>query len=219
MLRGNLSTRPFYNERIVGAVLAAAAVLVIAFTIFNGWRLWSLSTRRQALAAQIDRSRTEAGRQRAEAAAIQQAVDRAALAKLADAAREANDLIDRRTFSWTTFFALIEKTLPLDVRLVTVAPRVEKGTFVVAMTVVARDLGDVSQFIESLQATGAFYDLVPADQQLRDDGTYAAVIDAKYVPAQAGGGRERPPVITTPAVSPPAQPRAGRPPAAPGGSR
>ena len=47
-------------------------------------------------------------------------------------------LIDQRTFSWTVFFGLIEKTLPLDVRLVAVSPSVEKGVFKVTMIVVAK---------------------------------------------------------------------------------
>jgi hypothetical protein len=35
MLRTNLSTRPFYNERGVHGVLAATALIVGAFTVFN----------------------------------------------------------------------------------------------------------------------------------------------------------------------------------------
>ena len=70
--------------------------------------------------------------------------------------------IDQRTFSWTAFFGLIEKTLPLDARLVAVSPRVERGVFKIVMLVVARRLSDVQEFIEKLKATGAFYDVVPA---------------------------------------------------------
>jgi hypothetical protein len=35
VLRGNLSTRPFYNERLVTLGLALAAVAALALTAFN----------------------------------------------------------------------------------------------------------------------------------------------------------------------------------------
>ena len=35
MLRTNLSTRPFYNERAVHLLLALAAVIVLALTAFR----------------------------------------------------------------------------------------------------------------------------------------------------------------------------------------
>jgi hypothetical protein len=179
--------------------LTAVAVVALVLTALNAWWLWSFSSQRNELQARIERDRTEAARLRTEASAIERSVDRAALGALADSAREANDLIDRRTFSWTAFFAVIEKALPIDVRIVTVAPRIEKGRFTVGMTIVARDLADVSQFMETLQQTGVFYDIVPADQQLRDDGTYGALINAAYVPPAS---RTHPPAITTPAPAP-----------------
>ena len=39
MLRTNLSTRPFYNERAVQMALVAAAVLILAVTAFNAIEL------------------------------------------------------------------------------------------------------------------------------------------------------------------------------------
>ena len=41
------------------------------------------------------------------------------------AAREANQLIDRRAFSWTDLFNRFEETLPADVRIVAVTPQVD----------------------------------------------------------------------------------------------
>ena len=39
--------------------------------------------------------------------------------------RQANELIDRRTFSWTELFNPFEATLPPDVRITSVRPRVD----------------------------------------------------------------------------------------------
>ena len=43
---------------------------------------------------------------------------------MASAAREANLLIDRRTFSWTELFNQFEATLPADVRISTITPHI-----------------------------------------------------------------------------------------------
>ncbi len=199
MLRGNLSTRPFYNERLVTLVMVAAGLIVVLLTVFNATQLVSLSSRRSAVRARLEADRSAAARVRASAAAVEHTVDRQTLTQLAGWTHEANQLIDQRTFSWTGLLGLLEQTLPPDVRLVSISPRVEKGTFKVAMTVVARRLDDVSGFIDALYATGAFYDVAPTEQQLREDGTYGALIDASYLapnpdapvaqPPAAGEGR------------------------------
>jgi hypothetical protein len=180
MFRGNLATRPFYNDRAVTAVIAAVAVLVALFTAFNVTRLVSLTSRRAAIQARIAQGRDEATRIRTEAAALQQGIDRASLAGLAGSAREANALIDQRTFSWTALFALLEKAMPMDVRLVAVSPRVEQGQFTVALTIVARDLPDIDTLIDALMETGAFHDVAPTETQGREDGTYSARIQGAY---------------------------------------
>src|SRR6185295_12052176 len=115
---------------------------------------------------------------------------------LAANTREANNLIDLRTFSWTIFFGLIEKAMPFDARLVAVAPRVEKKEFKVLMSVASKTSDDVSAFVKALEATGAFYDIVPGQTQVNDqDGTIQTVLTTSYLPpngsapVKAGKGR------------------------------
>lgn len=204
MLRGNLATRPFYNERAVSMALAIAAAGVVALTAYNGYRLVSLSAERRSYQARIARDEAEAARTNAAAQALQKDADKAALVRLAGATREANDLIDQRTFSWSAFFATLEKTMPLDVRLVAVSPRADKGTFRVTMTVIGRELDDFDVFSDALQDTGAFYDVLPTDQQRKDDGMYTAQIEAAYLPARAPS---KVPESTAPAS--PVRPAAG----------
>ena len=182
MLRGNLSSRPFYNDRLASLAIGAVALVAVLLTGFNIWRLTVLSSHRAEVRARLDTDQREIERIQAEAARLRRSVDRPTLTRLAGATREANELIDQRTFSWTTLFGLLEKTLPMDVRLVSVAPRVEKGVFKVGVTVVGRDFGDVDDFVEAMFATGTFYDVAPTEQQRNDDGTYGALIEASYIP-------------------------------------
>jgi hypothetical protein len=203
MLRGNLSTRPFYNERLATLAVAIVGVSAVLLSIYNASALMMLSSQRRELQSRISRDQAEAAGIRAEATARQQGVDPGLLARLAASTGEANDLIDQRTFSWTDFFGLIEKTLPVDVRLLMVSPRVERGAFRVAMTVVGRDLSDVSAFVDALRETGKFYDVAPIDQTKRDDGAFNALVEASYLsPATASTPEE--------ATAPPTVPRPPR---------
>jgi hypothetical protein len=183
MLKGNLSTRPFFSERLASLAIGAVAFAAFLLTAYNGLELMARSSERHELRSRIDRDLAEAASVRAATAQLQRTVDRTTLTRLAASTGEANDIIGQRTFSWTGFFGLIEKTLPTDVRLVTVSPRVERGIFKVSMTVVARDLADVSEFVDALLETGRFYDTATVDMQRRDDGSLNAQIDAAYLSA------------------------------------
>lgn len=194
MLRGNLATRPFYNERIVALLLALVGVVVIALTVVNLTRLMQLSARRSELRAQIGADEAAALRVRQSAVAVQQSVDGAALASLAGSAREANSLIDERTFSWTMLFGYIEDTIPMGVRLTAVSPEIEKGEIVVTMLLVARQVEDVTTFMRALEGTGAFYDVMPTEADRTEDGLERVSVRAPYAPpppvgaVKPGGG-------------------------------
>jgi len=189
MLKGNLSTRPFYNERLVTLLLGGVAILAVVLGAYDAKRLVELSARRNTARAKIEANQGEATRIRGQAQALQQAVDRPTLGRLAGATREANDLIDQRTFSWTGLFGLLETTLPTDVRLVSISPRLDKGTTKLTLTVVARQLEDVDVFSTHLmESGGAFYDVAPTEQQRQDDGTYTARLDVSYLPRRGPVG-------------------------------
>jgi hypothetical protein len=180
VLKGNLSTRPFYNERILGLVIAIAAVIGLGLTVFNVAAVYRLSAERTRQKADQDRIEAEAAKTRAAASAMQSTIDRNNLLTLAAATNEANILIDRRTFSWTEFFGLVEKTLPLDARLTAVAPRVERGAFLISMHVNMKRPEDLEAFMNSLLGTGSFYGLIPGDMQRNDDGSYIASLIGGY---------------------------------------
>jgi Tfp pilus assembly protein PilN len=214
MLRANLSTRPFYNERLATLLISGIAVVALALSMFNGWQLVALSRQRAEVRARLDTTLAEIDRVQAEIATLRQSVDRPTLARLTTSAREANSLIDARTFSWTTLLGLLEKTLPFDVRLTAVSPRVERGTIRVAMNVVARDLDDLDGFLEALGEAGAFTEVVPAEQRRNDDGQHAALVEATYHPPPLAPSAPDPAPAGKPAAAPlanSAPPAGGRP--------
>ena len=186
MLRGNLATRPFYNQRLVTLMLLLVAVAVAALTMFNVREFMALSAKRSELNARITRDRTEADRIAADTARLRQEVDLVGLRRLAADTAEANALIDERTFSWTSFFAVVQEALPYDVRLQTVTPRIEKGRILIRLVAYAKSEGDLYEFIRRLQATKRFRDGYATDQQLQDDGvTWVAVLQGQYLPVES----------------------------------
>jgi hypothetical protein len=60
MIRTNLATRPFYNERIVRMLLALAALLVLGATAFNVSRVIRYSRSDTRLATQAARAEARA---------------------------------------------------------------------------------------------------------------------------------------------------------------
>lgn len=180
MLRANLSTRPFYNERAVHVLIGAAALMILALTAMNLYRVVTLSSQNTELSGRINRDQAEAEQLTRMATDIRRRIDTEELQVVVTAAREANALIDQRTFSWTAFFNRIESTLPPDVMLSSIRPSVKDGETRVSMTVLGRRAEDIDEFMERLEATGAFEDVVPATQDRTEGGLYRVAVSSVY---------------------------------------
>ncbi len=125
-----------------------------------------LSATQRTLSADAVRAETEAARLRADAVRLRGQIDPRELALVSADAREANAIIDRRTFSWTALFVQFEEALPPDVRITAVQPRREQdGSFSVNIGVEARRVEDVEAFIEALEARTPFRDVLPVEEQ------------------------------------------------------
>ena len=181
MLRANLATRPFYNERAIHLLLGVVALIVLAITVVSVSRIVTLSRRSTELSARTNGDRSEASRLTTEATRIRRTINKDELALVVNAAQEANALIDQRTFSWTEFFNQIEATIPPDVMLTSVRPSFKDGVTRVSMIVLGRQVADVDEFIEKLEATGYFDELVPASSEKTDDGLWRTTIESVYV--------------------------------------
>ena len=196
MIRTNLSTRPFYNERAVHLWLAAVAVVVVAATAFNVSRVIRYSRSDTQLATQASRDEARANDLRQQAARLRASVDPRKIDLASADARQANDLIDRRTFSWTALFNQFETTLPDEVRITAVRPRIERDFgIVLQINVIAKSVDDVNTFMENLEATGAFRNVRNPEEHLDDLGNLVSILEAGYMPPAAkpaGGGDAKP---------------------------
>lgn len=193
MLRTNLSTRPFYNVRAVHAALGAAGAIVLGITLFNVAQIVRLGVSQQSLGARAAEAEQEAARLRAEAARIRAQINPEELEVVANAAREANQIIDQRAFSWTELFGRFEATLPPDVRITAVQPRLEReGDFILAIGIEARRAEDLDAFVEALETDGAFHNVLAVQELTGEAGLIEAVVEGTYVPAPRDAAVESP---------------------------
>ena|ERR671931_795982 len=197
MIRTNLATRPFYNERAVRAWLFGVLILVLAATAFNVSRVLRYSRSDTRLATQASGDEARAADLRQQANRLRATVDPKLIESKSTEARVANELIDRRTFSWTELFNRLETTLPDEVRIVSVRPHTDRtrATVLIGITVVARGVEDVNTFNNNLEQTGAFTRVRSLQERYNERGEFEAQIEGQYEPGAAaanGGGAAQP---------------------------
>jgi len=182
MLRTNLATQPFYNQRAIRVALAVAVVAVAALTSFNALRVLSLNARTGESGQRTQQAEAQAAQYRDRARTITQAINRAEVTATEGAAQEANGLIARRAFSWTDLFNRFETTLPDDVRIASVEPQIDReGRMLLMIAAVSRRVEDLHAFIDQLELTGGLRDVIPRQEDTLDDGTHRSVIQGYYV--------------------------------------
>jgi type IV pilus assembly protein PilN len=184
VIRTNLSTRPFYNERAVHFWLLVVALLVVGATVFNVTRVLRYSRSDTQLATQAGRDEGRAADLRRQATSLRATVDPRQIEYASTEARQANELIDRRTFSWTELLNRFETTLPDEVRVVALKPTVEKnGDVTLTINVVSRNFEDIEKFMDNLDATKAFIDVHPSQDQVNEQGLTETTLETRYVPS------------------------------------
>jgi Tfp pilus assembly protein PilN len=174
----NLATRPFYNVRAVSAALGLFALLVLAITLINVVQGVRLSATQQALGAQAEAAEQQARLLRQQAADIRTRIDRQELEVVAKAAREANALIDQRTFSWTRLFSYLEATLPAEVRITAISPRPSQRLVIIGAE--TRSVEDLDAFIAGLESTGAFTNVLATNELTMESGLIEVTLQGTY---------------------------------------
>jgi|GraSoiStandDraft_4_1057263.scaffolds.fasta_scaffold00837_4 Tfp pilus assembly protein PilN len=205
MLRTNLSTRPFYNERAVHAIAGGLALLLVVVTAWQVSRVIRLSRTKTELNAAITRDTNEIEHRTREAEQIRRGLNQAELAAVATAAREANDLIAQRTFSWTRLFNQLEATLPEDVMLTSVHPEFTDGETQVNLDVQGRRSDEIDAFWDRLGKTGSFDKIQWSNVDISEEGLHRMQMTAVYTEPAAAPR----PAAVAPVPAPPAD--AGKP--------
>jgi Tfp pilus assembly protein PilN len=186
MLRTNLSTRPFYNERAVHVLAAVVALAVLAVTAWQVVRIVRLSRYKTDLNTAIRRDKNQIEYLTREAEQVRRGLNQKELALVAGAAKEANRLIEQRTFSWTALFNQLESNLPEQVMLTGVRPDFTKeGTIQVSLDIQGKSSDANEEFWARLEKTGSFSNILWSAVDVSDEGFHRIQMTADYSPAPA----------------------------------
>jgi hypothetical protein len=199
MLRTNLSTRPFYNDRAVRIGIGIGILVIAAFTTFNALQVLSLNARNREVGGLAQQAEALTAQYRERARAITQAMDKVEVTAVQEAAREANMLIERRAFSWTDLFNRFENTLPADVRVSAVEPQVDReGRLLIVISTVSRRVEDLHEFIDQLETSGGLREVIARHDEVLDDGNTRSVIQGYYHEDAVSQGAATPPSASDP---------------------
>jgi hypothetical protein len=172
----NLATRPFRNDRLLALLFTLAAVATVAITVAHAVVAVRLA-KGGARHEQVRRVEQEVAQLREEASR-----SRAAQPDAATLARWSlmKDLVDRRMFSWTRLFEQLETTLPWQVRLISLTPKVSRGDVSIGMTAAANPPGVGLELIDTLESRGPFAEVYPISTTQLDNGEASYVYELRY---------------------------------------
>jgi Tfp pilus assembly protein PilN len=213
--RLNLATRPFRNERLPSLLIALGFVVLGVVTLKHALvarrllpgQTSGLARQVQDLENERARLSTEAGRLRGprpEPAAV------ARWAKLAE-------LVDRRAFSWSRLFGVLEEALPAGARITTIQPKVERDRPVaIELQAVTRSNEDGLELLRLLEERPEFENVLPRVRTGEGELTFRVGMDYRpelaLLPAPSPSPSPSP--DASPAEPPATSPPASDPPAA-----
>jgi len=165
----NLSTRPFKPYRVANLGLFALLMVLVAVSIFQVYSYQRYSTMAANSRQEEKLKRQEADLLNEQTRELNLKMNRGnASAKLSEV-EQLNQLLVRKSFSWTRVLATLEGLVPEDARLVSLQPLADQeGRIFLNMNVRGRTLADANNFLKALETSKAFGDVALAIEEKKD---------------------------------------------------
>jgi Tfp pilus assembly protein PilN len=182
----NLSTRPFKPYRAANLGLFVLLLILGAVSTFQVYSYQRYSALAAASREEEKIKRAEADRLNEQTRAVTQKMNRAnAGAKLSEV-ELLDQLLIRKSFSWTRLLARLEGLVPDDVRLISLQPAVdENGRTFLNMDVRGRTFSDATQFLRALENSKSFGEVTLALEEKKGasaTGELQFTLSAFYMP-------------------------------------
>jgi Tfp pilus assembly protein PilN len=178
-LRLNLATQPLQtHRRFYVAVYAAGAIAGLAFLLLS-WHVYAIRRSNEIVRRQIAESRQDLERLSSQRRELEAFFARPENARLNDRASYLNSLIDSRSFNWTEMFLDLEKLLPAGVRVMSIAPSLQKEGVSVKLTVDANNSESEVKFLQALETSKVFsgIEVTSAHAPGRSEGSAEVVVE------------------------------------------
>jgi len=165
----NLSTRPFKPYRAASFGLFVLLLVLIAVSVGQVLNYQHFSSEAAASRQEEQEVRADTDRLAADVQKLNAKMTSGnATAKLSEV-ELLNQLLLRKSFSWTAVFANLEKVMPEDVRLLSLRPFLaEDGRIGLIMEIRGRSLLDANAFLRTLEDSEIFSDVTLAFQERKD---------------------------------------------------
>jgi type IV pilus assembly protein PilN len=179
----NLASRPFVNYRKFIMISGGLLVLLIAISYSNFASYQSTRARRGEVNERLnrDRARFEAlGREQVKVLARLQTPE---TAEFLETLEHVNQLIRRRTFSWTQLLNDLERLTPANLQIVTIKPQIAGNGMIVEIVANGRSSRDNVQFVSNLESSGKFFDVSPLHEEISKNPAFVGreiAVQVKY---------------------------------------
>lgn len=179
----NLASHPFVNHRKFYMISGGLLVLFLGIAHWNFTRYQSVRARRGDVNQQLsrDRARFEAlGREQEKVLARLQTPE---TAEFLDTLEHVNQLIRRRTFSWTQLLNDLERLTPANLQIVTIKPQIAGKGIIIEIVANGRSSKDNVQFVSNLESSGRFYDVSPLHEEISKNPAFVGheiAVQVKY---------------------------------------
>jgi Tfp pilus assembly protein PilN len=182
----NLSTKPFPAHRATSLLLGTFLAILGVVSVWQVARFYRYTAQSGGIRGEEQDLRVESEALRQRLSELQARLDRPeAAAKLSEIGF-LNGLIVRKSLSWTRVFASLEDIVPASVHLISLRPSVAaEGTVEMEIDVRGRSLRDVTGFVDALEESSAFADVIMSIEQKRDpdpESDVEASLSVTYFP-------------------------------------
>ena len=179
----NLASRPFVNHRKFYMTVGGLLLLLFGISYWNLASYRSTRARRSQVNERLnsDRARFDAlGREQEKVLARLQTPE---TAEFLDRLEHVNQLIRRRTFSWTQLLNDLERLTPANLQIVTIKPQIAGKGIVIEIVANGRSSQDNVQFVSNLESSGKFFDVSPLHEEISKNPAFVGreiAVQVKY---------------------------------------
>jgi Tfp pilus assembly protein PilN len=181
----NLASRPFRDYRPVYAVVVAMALLTAFLALNNVDTFLRYRTETKTTRANIDKLEQQIADEQKQSETLTQRLRGVDLKLLASQTEFANAQLAERAFSWSELLDRLERVLPSDVKLQSVAPSFSKDGLVhLSMTCITKTGDGLTATINRFNGDPHFANAFPTNQTL-SVGEYRITLGVDYKPSIA----------------------------------
>ncbi|MFN8006065.1 MAG: hypothetical protein U0V70_03350 [Terriglobia bacterium] len=162
----NLSTRPFVNNRRFYFIAGALLGVLLIVSYWNDSQYQTSHARLKAFAESLSTDQRKLEAMAKEQEKLLQSLQTAESADYLDRVEYVNQLIHRRTFSWTRLLNDLEKLTPPNLQLASIKPQMRGSDLVIEIIVKGRVTQEMIQFVSNLENSGKFVEVSPMYEDL-----------------------------------------------------